>query len=530
MEHALQTVPEGDSDYSSHLNNLVSIYRLAFKSLGGLQYLEKSISFGEQALQLVQGDKSASLKWFDILGEACRRLFERSGRLEDIDRSIGYLEKALTLTPDGDEELASRFNELGASNHLLFERLGRIEDLHKALNCMERAVFLTPGNEHENKHTWLNNLGIAYESLFKRLGRLDDMKKAIHCAEQAVLLLPDDHEDKPSWLSNLGGAYTTLFSRLGRLEDIYKSIGCLENAMLIAARDHPDWPFLFENSGVFEHIYKAIGCLEQAIRLTPDDHPDRSSRLNHLGRFHFVLSNRTNKSVDLVRAMLVLKDAAFVPLAPPVDKLKAARGWASIAGIVDSGSQLEAWTRTMELLPQVAWLGVSVNRRYETLTKVEAKAIGMQAAAGAIEQRRYDLAIEWLEQGRSVVWGQTLQLRAQFKELDSVDPMMAEQLRQVSYELERASTHHSVDRTLSQSSGAESDVAQRHRRLAETWERLLERVRLLPGLDSFLRPKASNLINLVRDGIVVIVNVHFSRCDALCRKIGNSMNVPNHAR
>ena len=59
------------------------------------------------------------------------------------------------------------------------------------------------------------------------------------------------------------------------------------------------------------------------------------------------------------------------------------------------------------------------------------------------------------------------------------------------------------------------ESAQQHRRLAEEWERLVGRVRGIPGFESFLRPKKfTQLIIAAKAGPVAVINVHGSRCDA----------------
>ncbi|KAG8788690.1 hypothetical protein FRC12_014307 [Ceratobasidium sp. 428] len=534
-ENAISLISHGHPDLPEYLNTLADHHRLAFERLGRLESLNRSINLKEQALALTPEDHPLTSKRLDSLGTVYRLQFERIGKLEDLDQAIQYMESAVALTPDDHDDLASRLSNLGASNQLLFDRLGRLGDLQKAINCLQQAAFLTP-DQHNDKHIWLNNLGISYSALFELLGRSEDIEQAVSCKERAVLLIADGHKDKPSWLSNLGTSYWTLFKHLGRPEDIYKSIYCQEKAISLGPKGHQDWPLwqanlgislatLFESLGKLEHLDKAINCLEEAVVLTPDEHSEKPSRLRNLGRLYYVKFDRLHTPRDLSRAILLLRQATVMPIGDPSVKLRAARAWSLLSLINnDVESQVEAYVHVMQILPQVVWLGVSVNHRYKSLTNIEFHALGMEAATVAIRAQRYDLALEWLEQGRSIVWGQTLQLRAPFEELDAVDPMLVEQLRQVSNELERLST----DRPTGQAPGQESAMDHRHRRLAETRERLLEEIRHLPALDDFLRPKASKLVSMVQDGVVVIVNVHFSRCDALVLRAGeeNVTHVP----
>lgn len=53
----------------------------------------------------------------------------------------------------------------------------------------------------------------------------------------------------------------------------------------------------------------------------------------------------------------------------------------------------------------------------------------------------HDTALGWLEQGRSIVWGQLLDFRSPVDELHTVDPGLADRLAQVSVELENAGHH-----------------------------------------------------------------------------------------
>ncbi|KAG9074473.1 hypothetical protein FRC06_010664, partial [Ceratobasidium sp. 370] len=174
----------------------------------------------------------------------------------------------------------------------------------------------------------------------------------------------------------------------------------------------------------------------------------------------------------------------------------------------------------MLLLPQVVWFGTSIHDRHERLA-CEVGILATEAATAAIEQRRFDLALEWLEQGRSVVWGQTLQLRTPYDELHAVHPQMAEELQYISHEFERTSMSLYAGTATGGSEESPHETAQRHRWLAHRREELLEYARSLPGLEDLLRPpKAPKILSWVQDRTTVIVNVHKFRCDALIMRAG----------
>ncbi|TFY59657.1 hypothetical protein EVG20_g7702 [Dentipellis fragilis] len=140
-----------------------------------------------------------------------------------------------------------------------------------------------------------------------------------------------------------------------------------------------------------------------------------------------------------------------------------------------------------------------------------------EAAAAAIQLQDYTSALEWLEQGRAIVWGQMIHLRTPVDDLRAEDPALAKELQDVSRQLERAG--------YPQNSGSTAEAADRlsiqqevdlHHKLAARWESLIETVRSLPGFENFLRPRTIAELSLAtHGGAIVVVNMHKSRCDAL---------------
>jgi hypothetical protein len=131
------------------------------------------------------------------------------------------------------------------------------------------------------------------------------------------------------------------------------------------------------------------------------------------------------------------------------------------------------------------------------------------AAATAISFGQYDKAVEWLEQGRSIVWNQILQLRTPVDELRTVNPDLAARLVQVSQLLDRGAEQNG-------SLGSAEESAQRYRALTKEWESIIEQVRSLPTFKDFLKPpKISRLMDAAQNGPIVVLNVTEKRCDAL---------------
>lgn len=181
-----------------------------------------------------------------------------------------------------------------------------------------------------------------------------------------------------------------------------------------------------------------------------------------------------------------------------------------------------AYNQAMKILPQLVWLGSSVESRYDRILDVVG-SVSAEAAAVAISMKGYAIALQWLEEGRSIVWKQMLQLRTPIDELSDVDPALATELKKVARDLDHASSPKPIDHIESSDEVSLEKAAQRQHQLAKTWQELVDKARNLPGLDAFLRPpEACDLMRSARYGPVVVINIHRCRCDALVIQPGVS--------
>ncbi|KAB5591217.1 aromatic di-alanine and TPR containing protein [Ceratobasidium theobromae] len=569
----VSVTPEGHVFKSGRLNDLGQAHFSRFERLGKVEDLDQAIRIFN-----LSNFHDCDPVSFGNLGATHLRRFECLGSLGDLDKAAEYLGRAVSLTPGHSVDMPAWLNNLGIIHQSRFERLGEIRDIDKAIEFKSRAVSLAP-KDHEDIPGWLSNLGNAHLSRFKRLGNVSDVHRAVECHSRAVSLVPESHPHFPDLLGNLGFAHQHRFERFGKLEYVDKAIECMSRAVSLAPEDHPNFPMWLSNLGNaygsrLEHTKKqdggsnpedadkAIECHTRAVSLTPKGHADMPDRLNNLGTAHQRRFQRFGKVEDIDKAIesgaravslapqnhahipswlfnlgraysfryevlgdlhargcsvRSYREAALAAVGAPRPRFHAACMWAGIAP--DVPERLTAYQTAMDLIPHIVWLGTTINQRY-----LDVQSIGdrtLEAAAVAIGAGKYDLALEWLEQGRSIVWGQTLQLRTPFDDLSSVDPLLAESLQRVANELHAAGSS-SQSSTSSTAQSIEQD-AQKHRCLADQYAQLLADARKIPGFESFLRPKkASELLGAARTGPVVVVNIHTSRCDALILQPGQS--------
>jgi hypothetical protein len=168
---------------------------------------------------------------------------------------------------------------------------------------------------------------------------------------------------------------------------------------------------------------------------------------------------------------------------------------------------LNSCMAAIKLMPELAWLGASISDRCYQIK--EAGRIARVAAAVVIPTAKYKLAVEWLEQGRSIIWNQMLQLCSPMDDLEQDYPKLASDLRFLSLQLEGSTT-----RTLDNQTDNANHLD--YSTLAHDREKLLAHIHSLNGFDRFLLSKSfSQLKCAAKEGPVVMLSIADTGCDAL---------------
>ncbi|KAF8132583.1 CHAT domain-containing protein [Boletus edulis] len=482
-----------DSDSSSRLTDedpwISSVALLKrFERYGDLADLQRAITLLQRLVRSVSVWDDGYRIGLGNLGAALSLRFERLGELSDLEDAISTHRDAVHLTPDGHPDKPSHLNNLGLSFRGRFERLGELRDLEDAISTHRDAVHLTPDG-HPHKPICLNNLGLSFRTRFSRLGELSDLEDAISTHRDAVHLTPDGHPDKPSHLNNLGGSFITRFERLGELRDLEDAISTHRDAVVLTPHGHYHIPDMLCNlANTFKACFECLG--------DPSDLEDAISLYSH---------------------------AASLPIGPISVRFRASQNWILCTRRMHHPSLLHAYSIAINLFPQLAWIGLSLTHRYAELKR--GADVVREAAAAALDLGFPELAVEWLEQGRSIVWGELLQLRGSYEQLSSAHPNYAHRLRELSAALDDAGATReqtlstfleSTDDAMHRTTRTLQQDADRHRKLAIERDKLLQEIRRLPGFERFLLPKDfPQLRASAHSGPVVILNAAETRCDAL---------------
>jgi tetratricopeptide (TPR) repeat protein len=338
------------------------------------------------------------------------------------------------------------------------------------------------------------------ESLLDRnlvAGSASDAEEAVRVARQAVRDVPGEaalhaHADSygplVQWLSagplaTLGDALRARFKTTSRREDIDESVDVLRKAAALVADEDMRWLHL--------------EALANSLR----------ARFDHTGR-----------PSDGAEAIALLNQVYSSPEVPTRERVSAARQWGELAAAMgDTDQALAGYTAAVHLLPSLAEHGTEQGRRERRLGDQRGLASG--AADAALDAGRPELAVELLEQGRSVLWAQALRIRTDLSDLRRAAPDLAARLDRVRTELRHDTLQAELAIAQPGSTPARSKPARtagKLRQLSKEWDSLVSEARKVPGFQGFLAPSTyATLRNAADHGPVVLISPGKRRCVAL---------------
>ena len=459
-----------------------------FEQTGDRADLEAATVVAQQAVNATSSDHVNLAMHLSTLVIVLLARFWQTGDAADLDAAIDAGREAVTLTPRRHPNLAHYLSSLGGSLRIRFERTGDPADLEAAIDAGQQAVALTPPG-HPNLATYRSALAVSLHTRFEQTGDPAELDAAIDAGQQAVAASPPGHPDRTGYLSNLAVSLHTRFEQ---------------------TRDAAD-------------LDAAIDAGQQAVALTPPGHPGLATYRSALGNSLFARFERAGNSADLTAAIGCWQEASKVPTGTPSTRLAAARRWGAVAASAGRVHEAaEGHAVGVSLLPVVAWHGLDRRTRQEQITLWA--GLAADAAACAVMDGCPDRAVELLEQGRSVLWAQALNLRSDLTRLAAKDRKLAERLDGIRKVLDGPVPAEalSLQEPAAGSTGATrrarqmEDAVELRRRKAREWDEVLAEVRLMDGFERFLAATPyPELATAAVDGPVVIVNASHHGCHAL---------------
>lgn len=494
-----------------------------------LKHISVAISSLREAVRLSK-DMPTYPERATFFGQALLHRFRLLGDMSDINEAVSALKQALVVAQAPERV---KFDLLNRYGNALYERYGRFsdfEDLNKALQIFQIAKQ-TPMRSGEK-------IPDAVESALQSV--LDDNTDSTPDAERTISLFKKENDWMKTldWskLNDYGNALLHRFSTHRELGDVNKAILVFERALDRAKGDRETKVQIlkalafsltqqYSISNDVRDISRCITYLQEALKQLPVAHPAKGDILFDLGRWLPVRFEKTRDSRDLEKAYGYLRSAASQHFSNMVWRFRAASLWAYWVRHFNQGDLLSAYRLSMELLPQLTWLGISTPVRQTQLTEV-VTVVG-DAVAVALQDRQEVTAVEWFEQGRSVIWGQLNQLRVPVKDLSSLHPAHAEKLQAINDKIHFLSNSRFEEVKVGKRG---EEGGERYYDLVQERDMVLKEIRSMDGFSNYMQPP--KLHDLLRDcrleGPVIMVNVSTSACDALIvmPKNGSASHIP----
>ena len=527
FQQAIDLTPDGDPILPARLNNLGKALRHRFDCSTNSKDLSKAVSLHRRAIELANG-KNSHL-WLTNLGVTLISCFECSGDIGELSEAVSSFRKAVMLTPRNDPCLPRRLNNLGYTLLRRFQHNGVLEDLSEAITLLQKATE-SSSTTYPRFHVaaFINNLALALQERFELTGDSADIIEAITQQHKAIELTPPGHAYLPSQMNSLGLLLLNRFDHSKDLEDVSEAITSFQEAVRLSQgrSSLPGWLNYFaiafrkrfKLTGNVADLSEAISSQEEAIRLTPEGHSDLCRWHDSLGCSMQALYTHTNDRAHITSAISHYRQAAVSNTGVPSIRLTAARKWAQCSQQHDSSQTLEAYGTAINLLSETASMNMPMEARHVSLGNVS--NLASAAAAAAFSFERVELAFEWLEQGRCIVWTQLSQLRNPLHDLRAKRPDLAERLQLVSSKLEKSGSRDLGALAMTDCPKKKislEEEAIEHIKHANEWKKLLEEIRCEPEFSDFLRArKSSEIMSLLPlDGLVVLINVHEHECHVL---------------
>ncbi|KAJ3543105.1 hypothetical protein NMY22_g3261 [Coprinellus aureogranulatus] len=361
-------------------------------------------------------------------------------------------------------------------------------------------------------------------------------------ARRAIEFVPTDHSSLSNLHDNLGQFYLYRFSSTSDITALSNAIQSQRKALSLSSPTHYGFTTILASLGMsvrtryyttrsdISDLQEAISLTQRSLDFTPKGHANIADRQSFLADSYFSLYHALGVTSDLDKAFALYSLATQPSTTPPRWRLSYAKSWVARSIDVQSATQLFSAVEVMVgLIPTVVGLETTLEKRYEQVSEL---SLSILAAAlyAVVRAERPDKSLEWLEHGRGLVWRQLSGLRSPLDDLRKTSPELADHLRKLSEDLERASIVPSRKPFGPGFSGTELDAnislhaeTAKQVRISTEREKILETIRTTaPGFENFLQPSSVDqlLEYLPEHGPVVILGSHPVGCYALALLAG----------
>ncbi|KAG8923868.1 hypothetical protein FRC02_010844 [Tulasnella sp. 418] len=530
-QEALLLRPIGHPKRSMSLSSLSSCLHTRYNQLGAAEDLVNSVKYQRQALELRPVGHSSRSMSLNNLGTCLLTQYIQGGNILDLDEATWCHRDALDLCPPGHTDRFMSLTNLSTCLGVFYHQLDQFESLQEAIKLQREALLLCPVG-HPSRWGVLDSLAVLLRDQYKGHIRLsnaesnahdladENLEEAVQYSREAVFACPPKSIRYIFVLNNLGSCLRSRYESGGNVEDLEEAIQYFRSALSLQSSqksEHsPEYPILLRNIGtslltLYKHdgcnetqyLDEAIQCLNDVIHLgAPSNHPLLASTWAVLASIYADKPQLLTPTDDIKDFTDLFQKAVNHPTTSPRDRFRLSLAWIEKQ---HGASGLKAYQKCLELSDRLVLVRPSITSRHQFLSSVSSLLV-TEAVASALIAGEVERAVEFLDQGKSLLLSQVGRYRTSIDELKEVNPGLAEEFTRISEQLELSTIS---DITFSIPSSSMKHHASKYWNMAESWNVTVEKIRQLHGFSGFLRaPEFSILRQAAKIGPVIIVNAH----------------------
>jgi tetratricopeptide (TPR) repeat protein len=527
LRRAALAITDPDApDYGEHLDALADLTWWRYRRSGELRHLDELIEARRSRVAGVEGGDALVSALLDLVKAVDLRIQSSTDRFTDLDEAVEALRTGLEALPEDHPERVTLQANLASARLLRFEITGNLADLVDA-NQLARDARAAVSGDDDRRLPILQVLGRVLRAWFDRRPRPEYLQEAVAVMRDALALTPAGHPKRAEVLIGLALSYGDLYDHGNDPKVLDAEIDTYREVIDATATDDPMRANRLGSLGMalrqrFERT-RSGADLEEAVavaRAAVADAPAkwRPRNLVVLGDVLVKRYEVGRNRADAAQAIAAWREAAESPSLDVPIRMRGARQFGALAHATgDPNSGLTGYALALDLLQRHAWWGLNRAERERRLQGWT--VLAADAAACAISADQPERAIELLEQGRSVLWGQRDALRADLASLALAHPSLARRLEDLRKELEAGgdrTTDLFVEPFLEPEIVLQVGDVEGRNRLAREWDTTVAEIRALPGFADFLRPpRFADLHAAAAAGPVLVVNASTLRCDVL---------------
>jgi hypothetical protein len=569
---ALRLRPEGHPDRALSCGNLANLLRIRFNQTGDMALLDKTLELEREALRLRPEGHSDRALSCGNLAESLRIGFNQTGDTVLLNEALELEREALRLRPEGHPHHALSCGNLAALLITRFNQSGDMALLDEAFELEREALRLRPEG-HPHRAMSCGNLAESLRIGFNQTGDMVLLNEALELEREALRLRPEGHPDRAMSCGNLANLLRIRFSQTRDMALLDKTLELEREALRLRPEGHPDRALScgnlaislrigFHRTGDTVLLDEALECDREALRLRPEGHPDRAMSCGNLAISLRTCFDQTGDTLLLDEARSVSTQAIKQSAVSPSDHVHLRAQLAHIhavrssslydpsaavgvlleaiqyrAGMVqhfyavnsalslcvkavvsnhDHVQLLAVYQAMIELLPE---LGSAVLDKASRLRRWrDAGNLPLQALLCALKANDLPLGLELMEQGRAVLWSQTLAMQdSQFHGLTD------------GWKLQLRALFRSMSCAPETSNSQSSELSARDEAHASytRLQQVLKQIRAFPGMERFMRgPSYAELVQVASAHPVVIITPEDKACHAII--ISATSTIPKH--